>query len=157
MTTSVSRAAPGLILQRGDAFPTTEVGSHQAEIIHHDLSRESSVAFVTISVFCEARVALGQGLYSKVGELDPSSDDRLAAPELEAESPDRKCVSRRRCRKINIVTALNFAQLRRSTGFSRQLHASDRLPLSNFRGSQIVQLRLLPPDWLPVSVTRVVP
>jgi hypothetical protein len=38
----------GWVLQRADAFPATGIGSHQTEIIHHDLSRESSVAFVAI-------------------------------------------------------------------------------------------------------------
>src|ERR1700752_5315661 len=82
----------GLILQRADAFPATGIGSHQTEIIHQDLSRESSVAFVAIRVLSNPHVALRQWLNGEVGELDPSSNDRRAAPNLEVETPDRKSV-----------------------------------------------------------------
>jgi len=61
----------GWVLQRADAFPATGIGSHQTEIIHHDLSRESSVAFVAICVLSNPPVALRQRLNGKVGELDP--------------------------------------------------------------------------------------
>ncbi len=52
----------GWVLQRADAFPATGIGSQQTEIIDRDLSRESSVAFVAISVPRDPRVALGQRL-----------------------------------------------------------------------------------------------
>src|SRR5580693_9662977 len=47
----------GWVLQRADAFPATGIGSHQTEIIHHDLSRESSVAFVAIRVLSNPQFA----------------------------------------------------------------------------------------------------
>jgi hypothetical protein len=64
-------------LQRTDPFPGIRVSGHQTEIVHHDLSRESGVAFVPIRILRNSRVALGQWLNRKFGELDPSRDDRL--------------------------------------------------------------------------------
>src|SRR5579864_7286249 len=41
-----------------DALPTTGIGSDQTKVVHHDLSRESSVAFVAIGVFPKPCVVL---------------------------------------------------------------------------------------------------
>ncbi len=121
----IFRAHHGFLsLRGGDAFPATGIGSHQTEIIHHDLCGESSVAFVAIGVFPKPRVALGQRLNPKLREFDPSGDDLLAAPDLEAETPDRKSVGCGRHREINVVTALNFAHLlTRTAPHATALHA----------------------------------
>ena len=67
---NVSRAADGrrirsgmrieknFRLQPADALPTTRIRSDQTKVVHHDLSRESCVAFVTIGVIGEASVSL---------------------------------------------------------------------------------------------------
>jgi len=54
----LNESAPSTILQRTDPLPATGIGSHQAEIIHHNLRRESCVAFVAVGVFPKPRVAL---------------------------------------------------------------------------------------------------
>src|SRR5262249_31786210 len=46
------------LLQRADPLPTTGIAGDQPKIIHHDLSRESSVAFVAIGVHGEPSVSL---------------------------------------------------------------------------------------------------
>jgi len=47
----------------------------------------------------------------KFWELDPSGDERLAAPDLEIETPDWKGVGRGRYGKVNVGVPTNVAQL----------------------------------------------
>jgi hypothetical protein len=99
------------ILKRADALPSTGVGGHHTEVIDHDLSREPSVAFVPIGIFPKPRIALRQRLNCKLRELDPSGNDRLAAPDLKVEPPDRDGIGRRRQREINVVATAHAGQL----------------------------------------------
>jgi hypothetical protein len=66
---------PARILQRTNAFPTTGVGCHQAEVIEHNLGGESRVALITIAVFRQPSVALPQRFNCKVWKFDPSGYD----------------------------------------------------------------------------------
>jgi hypothetical protein len=73
----------------GNALPSTGVGGHQSEIIHGDLSLETSIAFIAIGVLGEPRVALGERLNRKLWKLNPSGYDRLTAPDFEVQTPNR--------------------------------------------------------------------